>query len=178
MPTGLIRIYYYIPKLIHEYQYDFILYLNSVFYIDKYIIIVYILLIDKSNHLHNAIRKGVTIMNFLATYIEDYKEYYGTVNISINDVISTARKKKNTIMKDSSIGIILNDLLLSNVEPGKIFMLWINPDTQIVMINKTSTRNSDIEYIKPFNISPFEVDTLSAFAKIVRKRTATNNNQG
>lgn len=85
-------------------------------------------------------------MNFLATYIEDHKEYYGTVNISIDDVIFTARKKKNTIMKDSSIGIILNDLLLNNVEPGKIFMLWINPDTQTVMVNKTSTRNSDIEY--------------------------------
>ena len=98
-------------------------------------------------------------MNFLATYIEDHKEYYGTVNISIDDVIFTARKKKNTIMKDSSI-------------------LLINPDTQTVMVNKTSTRNSDIEYIKPFNISPFEVDTLSAFSEIVRKRTAANKNQG
>lgn len=117
-------------------------------------------------------------MNFLATYIEDHKEYCGIVNISIDDIISTARKKKNTIMKDSSIGIILNDLLLSNVEPSKIFMLWINPDTQTVMVNKTSTRNSNIEHVKPFNISPFEVDALSAFAEIVRKRTTTNKIQG
>lgn len=104
-------------------------------------------------------------MNFLATYTEDCKEYYGTVNISINDVITTANKEKNIILKDTATGIILNDLLDENVEPGKTFTLWIYLNNN-VFINKS---NTDIEHVKPFNISVSEIDALVAFSEVIHK---------
>lgn len=104
-------------------------------------------------------------MNFLATYTEDRKEYYGTVNISINDVITTANQEKNIILKDNATGIILNDLLGENVEPGKAFTLWIYPNNN-VFINKS---NTDIEHVKPFNISMAEIDALVAFSDFIHK---------
>lgn len=104
-------------------------------------------------------------MNFLATYTEDHTEYYGTVNFSINDVITTANKEKNIILKDTATGIILNDLLCENVEPGKTFTLWIYPNNN-VFINKSHT---DIEHVKPFNISMAEIDALIAFSDFIHK---------
>lgn len=104
-------------------------------------------------------------MNFLATYTEDCKEYYGTVNISIDDVITTANQEKNIILKDTATGIILNDLLGENVEPGKTFTLWIYPNNN-VFINKS---NTDIEHVKPFNISVSEIETLTAFSDVIHK---------
>ena len=104
-------------------------------------------------------------MNFLATYTEDCKEYYGTVNISIDDVITTANQEKNIILKDTATGIILNDLLGENVEPGKTFTLWIYPNNN-VFINKS---NTDIEHVKPFNISASEIETLTAFSDVIHK---------
>lgn len=104
-------------------------------------------------------------MNFLATYTEDRKEYYGTVNISINDVITTANQEKNIILKNNATGIILNDLLGENVEPGKTFTLWIYPNNN-VFINKS---NTDIEHVKPFNISIAEIEALMAFSEVIHK---------
>lgn len=104
-------------------------------------------------------------MNFLATYTEDCKEYYGTVNISIDDVITTANQEKNIILKDTATGIILNDLLGENVEPGKTFTLWIYPNNN-VFINKS---NKDIEHVKPFNISASEIEALTAFSDVIHK---------
>lgn len=104
-------------------------------------------------------------MNFLATYTEDCKEYYGTVNISIDDVITTANKEKNIILKDNATGIILNELLGKNVEPGKTFTLWIYPNNN-VFINKS---NTDIEHVKPFNISTSEIEALMAFSEVIHR---------
>ena len=104
-------------------------------------------------------------MNFLATYTEDCKEYYGTVNISIDDVITTANKEINIILKDNAIGVIINDLLSENVEPGKTFTLWIYQNNN-VFINKS---NTDIEHIKPFNISASEIEALTAFSDVIHK---------
>lgn len=104
-------------------------------------------------------------MNFLATYTEDRKEYYGTVNININDVITTANQEKNIILKDNATGIILNDLLGENVEPGKTFTLWIYPNNN-VFINKS---NTDIKHVKPFNISASEIEALTAFSDVIHK---------
>lgn len=104
-------------------------------------------------------------MNFLATYTEDCKEYYGTVNISIDDVIATANKEKNIILKDTATGVIINELLGENVELGKTFTLWIYPNNN-VFINKS---NKDIEHVKPFNISLSEIEALVAFSDVIHK---------
>ena len=104
-------------------------------------------------------------MNFLATYTEYCKQYYGTVNISIDDVITTANKEKNIFLKDDATGIILNDLLGENVESGKTFTLWIYPNNN-VFINKS---NTDIKHVKPFNISASEIEALVAFSEVIHK---------
>lgn len=104
-------------------------------------------------------------MNFLATYTEDHNEYCGTVNLSVDDVIKTANEEKNIILKDNATGIILNDLLGENVEPGKTFTLWIYPNNN-VFINKS---NTDIEHVKPFNISASEIEALTAFSDVIHK---------
>lgn len=109
------------------------------------------------------------IMNFLATYTEDHNEYYGTVNISVDDVIKTAREKKNLILKDYSIGVIINDLLREDVEVGKKFILWIYPDNHI-FITKSAT---NIKRVKPFNTSMPEIDALMALADVIRKYSVT-----
>lgn len=106
------------------------------------------------------------IMNFLATYTEDHNEYCGTVNLSVDDIIKTATKEKNIILKDTATGIILNDLLGENVEPGKTFTLWIYPNNN-VFINKS---NADIEHVKPFNISTSEIEALMAFSNTIRAK--------
>lgn len=105
------------------------------------------------------------IMNFLATYTEDNNEYCGTVNLSVDDVIKTANEEKNIILKDNATGIILNDLLGENVEPGKTFTLWIYPNNNI-FINKF---DADIEHVKPFNISMAEIEALVAFSEVIHK---------
>ena len=105
------------------------------------------------------------IMNFLATYTEDHNEYCGTVNLRVDDIIKTSTKAKNIILKDIATGIILNDLLGENVEPGKTFTLWIYPNNN-VFINKS---NTDIEHVKPFNISMVEIDALVAFSDFIHK---------
>ena len=104
-------------------------------------------------------------MNFLATYTEDHNEYCGAVNLSVDDVIETASKEKNIILKETAVGIILNDLLCESVEPGKTFTLWIYPSNN-VFINKF---NTDIEHVKPFNISMAEIDALVAFSDVIHK---------
>lgn len=104
-------------------------------------------------------------MNFLATYTEDHNEYCGTVNLSVDDVIKTANEEKNIILKDNATGIILNDLLGENVEPGKTFTLWIHPNNN-VFINKS---NTDIEHVKPFNISISEIEALTVFSDVIHK---------
>lgn len=104
-------------------------------------------------------------MNFLATYTEDHNEYCGTVNLSVDDVIKTANEEKNIILKDNATGIILNDLLGENVEPRKTFTLWIYPNNN-VFINKS---NTDIEHVKPFNISISEIEALVAFSEVAHK---------
>lgn len=105
------------------------------------------------------------IMNFLATYTENHNEYCGTVNLSVDDVIKTANEEKNIILKDNATGIILNDLMGENVEPGKIFTLLIYPNNN-VFINKS---NADIEHVKPFNISVAEIEALMAFSEVIHK---------
>lgn len=105
------------------------------------------------------------IMNFLATYTEEHNEYCGTVNLSVDDVIKTANKAKNIIPKDTATGVIINDLLGENVEPGKAFTLWIYTNNN-VFINKS---NTDIEHVKPFNISISEIEALVAFSEVIHK---------
>lgn len=105
------------------------------------------------------------IMNFLATYTEDHNEYCGTVNLNVDDVLKTASEEKNIILKDTATGIILNDLLGENVEPGKTFTLWIYPNNN-VFINKS---NANIEHVKPFNILTSEIEALVAFSDVIHK---------